>query len=122
MGPKGLAPCTWHRGGLVYPPEYQAWLWERFHGGSTARSGSGYIRIPVSGSVFYFDPSLPPEAQAIRIETAGCGADALVYSDDVLQGSLNQAGVFALPLYRGRHRVSVEEENGAGASVEIEVR
>jgi penicillin-binding protein 1C len=76
----------------------------------------------VSGSVFYFDPALPPEAQALRIETAGFGSEALVYADDVLQGSLNQAGVYALPLRRGPHRIVVEDESGASAGVEIEVR
>jgi penicillin-binding protein 1C len=116
-------PCTWHRGGLQYPPEYQAWLRERFRGGSTSQAGSSaYIRIPVNGSVFYFDPALPPEAQAIRVETVGFGPDALVYSGDILCGSLNPAGVFALPLHRGRHRIVVEDESGAAASVEIEVR
>jgi hypothetical protein len=64
-------------------------------------AGGGYIRLPVSGSVFYFDPALPPEAQAVRVETAGFGPDALVYSGDILQGGLNHAGVLALPLRRG---------------------
>jgi penicillin-binding protein 1C len=121
--------CAWHRSPgaePVYPPEYQAWLRERFRRGRTAVPGSsagdGYIRIPVSGSVFYFDPALPPEAQAIRIETAGFGSEALVYAGDVLQGSLNQAGVYALPLRRGSHRITVEDETGASASVEITVR
>jgi penicillin-binding protein 1C len=98
-------------------------LRERFRSaGTSPAGGSAYIRIPVAGSVFYFDPALPPEAQAVRIETAGFGADALVYSNDILQGSLNQAGVFALPLNRGRHHIVVEDENGASASVQIEVR
>jgi penicillin-binding protein 1C len=115
--------CSWHRNGLRYPPEYQAWLIERSHGGSAPpNGGSAYIRIPASGSVFYFDPSLPQEAQAVRVETVGFNADALVYCDDLLQGSLNQAGVIALPLYRGRHRIAIEDGNGASASVEIEVR
>ena len=116
--------CTWHRrpeSEPVYPAEYQAWLRERFRAGHTG-SGGGAIRIPVSGSVFYFDPALPPDAQAIRIETAGFGAGALVYADDILQGVLNQAGVFALPLRRGRHRIVVEDESGASAAAEIEVR
>ena len=119
------APCSWHRSPgqrPEYPPEYQAWLRERFRQGSAAHSGSAYIRIPASGSVFYFDPALPPEAQAIRIETAGFGAEALVYANDVLQGSVNQAGVFALPLRRGRHRIAVEDESGQSAETEIEVR
>jgi len=126
LRPQRIPPqCTWHRGGLSYPPEYQAWLRERFRSGNisqTGNKGGAYIRIPVTGSVFYYDHSLPSEAQAVRIETAGFSADAFVYADDTLQGSLNQAGVFALPLVRGRHHIFVEDESGASAGVEIEVR
>jgi penicillin-binding protein 1C len=130
-----LAPCSWHRGPGAppeYPPEYQAWLWERFRQGSAVNNvavihgavnnGGAVIRIPVSGSVFYVDPALPGEAQAIRVETAGFGDEALVYANTVLQGSVNQAGVFALPLRRGRHRITVEDERGQSAETEIEVR
>jgi penicillin-binding protein 1C len=116
-----IMPCTWHKGGLVYPPEYQSWLRERFRSGGVTRTGSGFIRIPVNGSIFYFDSSLPSDAQAIRIETAGFSSNALVYSDDILQGGVNQAGVFALPLRRGHHRITVEDEYGT-AEVQIEVR
>jgi penicillin-binding protein 1C len=123
------APCTWHRRtGLVYPPEYRAWLEERFRlgragdwGGPGGKSGAR-IRIPVSGSVYYLDPALPPEAQALRLETVGFSPDAPVYIDHILQGSLNPAGVYALPLLRGRHRITVEDETGSAAWADIEVR
>jgi penicillin-binding protein 1C len=114
-------PCSWHTGsGLFYPAEYQSWLAERFRTG-TARQGGGMIRMPVSGSVFYADPGLPPEAQALRVETAGFAPDTLVYLDGAVQGSLNYAGVYILPLYRGRHTITVEDENNA-ASADFEVR
>jgi penicillin-binding protein 1C len=116
------APCDWHGAGPVrYPPEYQAWLAEHFRPGTVAQRGPGLIRIPVPGSVYYLDPSLPGEAQALRVETAGFGPGTLVYADGLLQGGLNQAGLYALPLSRGPHRLSVEDENG-GAAVEFEVR
>ena len=118
------ALCNWHRSGdgaPVYPPEYQAWLAERFRQGQTLQGGSANIRLPVQGSVFYFNPALPPQVQAIRLETAGFGPEAYVYANDVLQGSLNHAGVFALPLQQGRNRILVEDENNA-ATVEFEVR
>jgi penicillin-binding protein 1C len=115
--------CTWHTGaGLFYPPEYQAWLTERFRLGGVMQGGSGRIRNPVSGSVYYLDPSIPPNAQALRVETNGFSADALVYSDGVLQGSLNHAGVYALPLSRGQHTVLVEDLDGTSAAVIFEVR
>ncbi|MDR2479117.1 MAG: penicillin-binding protein 1C [Treponema sp.] len=122
------APCSWHRGPgrePVFPAEYQAWLTERFHQGRTGflpSAGGAYIRLPVSGSVFYADSALPPEAQAIRVETAGFGPEALVYANDALQGSLNQAGVFVLPLHRGRFNIRIEDESGSSAAVNIEVR
>jgi penicillin-binding protein 1C len=120
--------CSWHSdGGLFYPPEYQAWLAERFHTGQTRQQGeggrgTGFIRLPPEGSVFYLDPSLPREAQALRLETAGFGPNALVYTDGNLEGSLNYAGVYALPLSKGRHTALVEDESGASASVSFEVR
>jgi penicillin-binding protein 1C len=115
--------CTWHRpdGGIVYPPEYRAWLRERFRMGRS-ESGNAGIRLPVPGSVFYQDPGLPAAAQALRLEAAGFPADALVYMDGILQGSLNHAGVFALSVFKGRHTVLVEDENNNRASVEFEVR
>ncbi|MDR3162170.1 MAG: hypothetical protein LBU28_11245 [Spirochaetaceae bacterium] len=121
-------PCTWHHpGGLAYPPEYQAWLEERFRWGRGAAGPSfadaaGSIRLPVSGSVYYLDPALPPEAQALRLETAGFAPEAAVSLDGILQGVLNSAGVYALPLFRGRHRVTVEDETGAAAWTDFEVR
>jgi penicillin-binding protein 1C len=115
------APCSWHTGsGLFYPAEYRSWLAERFRTG-TARQGGGMIRMPVSGAVFYADPGLPAEAQALRVETAGFTPDALVYLDGAVQGSLNYAGVYILPLYKGRHTITVEDENGM-ASADFEVR
>jgi penicillin-binding protein 1C len=116
-------PCSWHNAGPVrYPPEYQAWIAERFRSGSVPREGSGTIRIPVPGSVYYLDPALPAEAQALRIETVGFGPNALVYADGLLQGSLNRAGVCVLPLNRGQHEVLIEDEDGNRASVTFEVR
>ena len=115
--------CSWHTGaGLFYPPEYQAWLTERFRYGDVMRQeGAGRIRTPVAGSVYYLDPSLPPSAQALRIETSGFSADALLYADGQLMGNLNPAGVFALPLSRGNHRITVED-GGGSAAVDFEVR
>jgi penicillin-binding protein 1C len=116
-------PCSWHGSGPVrYPPEYQAWIAERFRSGSVRQGGSGSIRLPVPGSVYYMDPALPAEAQALRVETSGFSPGAPVYVDGILQGTLNHAGVYALPLNRGQRRVSVEDGSGAAAAVEFEVR
>ncbi|MDR1025668.1 MAG: transglycosylase domain-containing protein [Treponema sp.] len=118
------ASCTWHAGGETrFPPEYRAWLTERFRsGGIIAGSGGGRIRIPLPGSVYYLDSALPPEAQALRIETAAFSPGAFVYADGFLHGVLNQAGVYVLPLSRGRHTVIVEDEDGSSSRVDFEVR
>jgi len=119
--------CSWHTAaGLFYPPEYRAWLAERFRQGASWDGGGGAIRAPVSGAVFYLDGGLPADAQALRVETTGFDAGALVYLDGALQGGLNHAGVYALPLTRGRHRLAVEDAldgaPGRRASVDFEVR
>jgi penicillin-binding protein 1C len=113
--------CDWHHAdGVVYPGEYRSWLAERFRAGQ-ARRGNGSIRLPRQGAVFYADPSLPADAQAIRIETSGFDDDALVFVNDVLAGSLDRAGVFILPLSRGTWTVFVEDDE-SGAHVDFEVR
>ncbi|MDL2228972.1 transglycosylase domain-containing protein [Treponema sp. OttesenSCG-928-L16] len=125
-GNRTLPLCSWHPGNgeTLYPADYQAWLSERFHLGTVLRdeSGGGRIRLPVPGSVFYLDPSLSPEAQAVRVETAGFSSGALVWVNDALQGSLNPAGIYMLPLRKGKHIVRLEDELGSAASVEFEVR
>jgi len=117
------AACNWHtQAGLFYPSEYQPWLSERFRSGSVRQEGSGRIRTPVTGAVFYLDPSLPAEAQALRVEASGFSSGALLFSDGELVGSLNYAGVYALPLSRGRHSIVVSDPEGSSASVDFEVR
>jgi len=117
------AVCNWHtQAGLLYPSEYRSWLSERFRLGGVRQEGAGRIRTPVSGAVFYLDPSLPAEAQAIRVETTGFSESALLFVDGELVGSLNHAGVYALPLSRGRHSVTVADAEGSTASVDLEVR
>ncbi|MDR2900888.1 MAG: penicillin-binding protein 1C [Treponema sp.] len=117
--------CSWHTSsGLVYPSEYQSWIVERFRIAETSHDQyqSVGIRIPVSGSVFYIDPSYPASAQAVRIETYGFENDAQIFVNSTFAGTINQAGVFMLPLERGKHFVKVEDDSGNYAFVEIEVR
>jgi hypothetical protein len=117
------AACNWHtQAGLFYPGEYRSWLSERFRLGGVRQEGSGRIRTPVTGAVFYLDPSLPAGAQALRVETSGFGPGALLFADGELSGSLNHAGVYALPLSRGRHSITVADAEGSSASADFEVR
>jgi len=115
--------CNWHtQAGLFYPGEYRPWLSERFRSGGVRQEGSGRIRTPVTGAVFYLDPSLPAEAQALRVETTGFSSGALLFSDGELLGGLNYAGVYAFPLSRGRHSITVSDPDGNSASADFEVR
>jgi penicillin-binding protein 1C len=117
------AACNWHTlAGLLYPSEYRPWLSERFRSGGIRQEGSGRIRTPVTGAVFYLDPSLPAESQALRVETSGFSSGALLFADGELIGSLNYAGVYAFPLSRGRHSIIVTDPDGNSASVDFEVR
>jgi penicillin-binding protein 1C len=122
-------PCNWHlRGGEVrYPAEYRAWLAERFRTGGAvgAAAGAAYggrIRIPEAGAIYYLQPFLPPDAQALRVETVGFDPGAPVYTDGQFRGSLNAAGIFVLPLELGPHRIQVTDSSGTSAEVNIEVR
>jgi len=115
--------CNWHtQAGLFYPGEYRSWLSERFRSGGVRQEGTGRIRTPVTGAVFYLDPSLPAEAQALRVETTGFSESALIFVDGELAGSLNHAGVYALPLLRGRHSITVADNEGSSASADFEVK
>ena len=115
--------CYWHGvQGRSYPPEFQTWVAETLRSAQVRQEGRAHIRMPVNGSVHFMNPSLPPGVQALRIETAGFSAGARIYSNGFFMGNLNHAGVYPLPLSRGFHSVTVEDINGAFATVNFEVR
>jgi penicillin-binding protein 1C len=115
-------PCTWHRsGGIEYPPEYRAWLGERSRRGTSGR-GAGSIRIPRPGAVFYLDQGPAQTTYALRVETAGFGEGAVLSVDGIPQGPLNAAGVYALPLTPGEHRIEVADAAGAFAETAFVVK
>lgn len=117
------ALCTWHfDSGTRYPNEYQSWIIERFRTAETANTSAVGIRIPVTGSIFYIDPSFPESAQAVRIETYGFTQDAQVFVNDRPHGNINKAGVYMLTLTRGHHHIEVKDERSGYAFVDIEVR
>ena len=78
-----LQPCTFHRRTArgvetVYPPEYSTWLREGRKNGSTgdmtgvdAVEGGLEIMQPANGAVFFWDPSIPADQQAIGMEVVG---------------------------------------------------
>jgi penicillin-binding protein 1C len=115
--------CDWHNNsGVTYPNEYQSWTVERFRNAETVYNQSVGIRIPISGAIFYIDPSFPLSAQAVRIETYGFSSHARIIVNGNEYGTINNAGVYMLPLSKGYHFIEVEDNQNRYASVEIEVR
>lgn len=119
-------PCSWHAAGgtTVYPAEYRIYLAERRRSGTSAAAslGGAGIRRPLPGAVYFKDPSLPEEAQALRLETVGFGADALVSVNGIPLGALDGTGRALLPLVPGRHILRVEDGDGSAAETWYEVR
>ena len=128
--PKGNLPppCDWHvpggsggGGALRYPAEYRSYLSSRSRFGETS-SGSHSIRRPAEGSVFYIDPSIPAESQALRVEAVGFSPESLVLLNGVPVGVLDFAGLAFLPLSRGRWTLRVEDPLGYQDETTFEVR
>jgi penicillin-binding protein 1C len=129
-----LSPCTWHHPGesgrveVRYPERYQVWA-SRREAGQVEYGGSAeaVIHIPRRGAVFFFDPSLPPEHQALRVEAAGLGPPpyglsafldgrAVYYQESDLP-------LFYLPLSgRGRWNIEVTGSSGESATSSFTVR
>jgi penicillin-binding protein 1C len=128
--PKGNIPppCDWHVPGgsgegvvLRYPAEYRSYLSSRSRFGETS-SGSHSIRRPAEGSVFYSDPSIPAESQALRVEAVGFSPESLVLLNGIPVGVLDYAGLAFLPLSRGRWTLRVEDSLGYQDETTFEVR
>jgi penicillin-binding protein 1C len=89
--------------------------------GRGGKEGVSILR-PVEGAVFYYDGSLPPEIQAVRIDAAG-GAGQVRISVNGRAEALLPAGEYSwyLPLSRGVFTITAES-GGHTDSVHIEVR
>ena len=123
-------PCSFHKlqnGTIttVYPEKYHAWLKGLDRIGQYSFSGEKTLSIihPRDGAVFYYDPAVPSESQALRIEAVP-GRDGAC----ILQVNGEKSGripgppyVWFLPLQRGFWELTVS--NGlAEDTVKIEVR
>lgn len=134
-------PCSWHireEDGTItlrYPDRYAVWESGR-RGLASASSeaagpvpgGDGEMATPLPGSLFYLDPTVPGEAQAIRAEARGAGRPPFtlrLYLDGRLL--LEQEGplpLFYLPLTeKGVYRVEIAGAEGSGrAGSDFELR
>jgi penicillin-binding protein 1C len=125
-------PCTFHiqiNGQTVvqYPPEYQIWALEAGYSfeDTPQHQFSENCRIvhPGNGAVFFFDPSITPEEQAVSIEVIN--ADSVSPIKLFLNGTLLSEGFSPLkctiPLVRGLHTVYAEADCGSD-QIQFEVR
>ncbi len=126
------SPCTYHiqvSGQIVinYPPEYQIWALESGYSFENTPQNqlaeSLHIVHPGHGAVFFFDPSISPEEQAVSIEVIN--ADPFSPIKLFLNGNLITQGSSPLkcnvPLIQGLHTVYAEGAQGSD-QIQFEVR
>lgn len=127
--PSKLQSCTWHTrfaDGHVqinYPSEYQHWLSNRNMAGTFSQMGTQLdFLYPTDGAVFVFDPTIPQNAQSLRIQVIGGSVEkADLFIDDSFVGSAKTRFCWNVPLTKGIHRLTVEcgrEEKSIMYSVE----
>ncbi|HUX22513.1 MAG TPA: hypothetical protein VMW69_14840, partial [Spirochaetia bacterium] len=118
--------CTWHvagPGGLEthYPQLYQSWLASyRYKSPTSFLDSPVELLAPLDGSVYYWEPGLPPGTQAVHIRSIGRGVGTLR-----VDGELIAQGSFPLnadwPLQIGAHTLSLTADNGS-QEIAFEVR
>jgi penicillin-binding protein 1C len=123
-------PCTYHKkvdGQVIteYPSEFQVWAAEYgyYHESEQVPGTAGLaIVTPKNGAVFYFDPTVAADDQAIRIEVIGASECEISLS---VNGSLySRHGaplVEFLPMERGSFEIMADNQDGE-ESVRFEVR
>ncbi len=133
-------PCDWHHREedgsvrLRYPEDYRVWE-ERRRGLATAGGAGAYpagdggaeILTPRSGSLFYLDPSITGEAQAVRVEARGTGSPPyllrLFLEGETVLEEESQLPLFYAPLMRtGGYRVEISGSGGNTARASFSVR
>lgn len=129
--PNGVEPPpdTWHTtlGGPVrYPPRYHQWAVGR--GLPVAGTPEGVhqrpeIVHPLDGSLFYLDPTLPRDAQAIWVEAIGPPDRSMTLNLDGRTVTSGEGSiVYRVELNRGRHRLELHADGSAPATAEFEIR
>jgi hypothetical protein len=83
------------------------------------------IRYPVEGAVYFYDPSVPPDTQAVRVEVVHDGAEpSLVINGEVFSGSADVSNrvmtSWIVPLARGVMRLEVRSSLSESESAVLE--
>ena len=115
--------CTWHsESGTVYPSEYATWFRLKNRSGEVGDRGSELkIISPRSGSVFYYDESIPRGQQKLIVEASGGSEEsARFFVDGSVIEEKERPFVAQIPLTRGTHRITVESgEERAEITIEV---
>ncbi|MBQ6781830.1 MAG: penicillin-binding protein 1C [Treponema sp.] len=110
-----LEDCTWHRnnvgaqGTTSYPAEYAAWFRIKNRSGAVDEKGSPLrITSPRSGSLFYYDASVPASQQKLAVEaTGGSDEKADFLLDGKMIAQVTRPFVAYVPIIQGNHTVTV---------------
>jgi len=107
---EGPGPCTWHAGGLSYPPEYQSWFLSRLREGELDYS-SAPLEIISPRDNYSFLPSRGGENSSIPVEVIGGINDELEVDHNGRTFTVRRPFVFFLPYTPGRHNLTVSNGN-----------
>jgi len=99
-------PCTWHAGGLSYPPEYQNWFLSRLREGELDYA-SALLEIVTPRDNYSFLPSRGGENSSIPVEVIGGINDELEVTHNGRTFTVRRPFVFFLPYTPGRHSLTV---------------
>jgi penicillin-binding protein 1C len=135
-------PCDWHLReedgsiSLRYPEDYLVWEEQRRGlavddrsdtGGARAGTGGAEILSPRPGSLFYLDPSIAGEAQAVRVEARGAGPPPyrlrLFLEGEIVFEEEAELPLFYAPLLRkGEYGLEISGSGGLMAPGSFSVR
>ena len=116
--------CTWHlKDGVEYPGEYSLWLETKNRQGY----GRGEMRIlrPEEGALFFYDPSIPAEKQAVKVEASGGDLGPVeVYVNDRWTSAITHPYSWFFPLPAGEKGLFTIEFRSpeTSSTVTVEVR
>ncbi|MCR4822571.1 MAG: penicillin-binding protein 1C [Treponema sp.] len=102
--------CSWHtENGVSYPSQYSSWFHLKNRKGLVKESTSPLkIISPRSGSLFYYDPSIPPGQQKLIVEASGGQEEkAIFYLDEEIAGESGRPFLQKIPLTKGRHKIHI---------------
>jgi penicillin-binding protein 1C len=99
-------PCSWHNGGLTYPPEYQSWFLSQHREGELDY-GSAALEIITPKDNYRFLPSRGGENSSIPVEVIGGINNELEVRHNGNTFTVRRPFVFFLPYTPGHNTLMV---------------